>query len=100
MGRKYRIKQLEGQVHDKTRLHCGDIIELEEIQEEKKEYEEPCLGTINGEFRFCPNCRHTVRFDYKELGLVRIEDVLKIVDRFTLVKHSELYKAIEGMKGK
>lgn len=118
MGKKYRILICGNEA---GRVEHNDIVELEEIQDEKKE-------TLEDKFKkYCRRERYTISTsDYdaeklehiakthyqshpEELGLVRLEDVLKVftdawfgwrndpnssTTLFVYIK-----EAIEGMKG-
>lgn len=122
MGIMYKIRKVKGEpIFDNwNKLMNHDIIELEEIQEEKKEtlrsmiqkevYDPLNLAQLLVVERVA---KEHYQSHPEELGLVRIEDVLRVFDKadqetsdgFCKIFHSphdcivHIRKAIEGMKG-
>lgn len=112
MGKKFRILICGNEA---GRVEHNDIVELEEIQEEKKETLADKLYKENQGYRVTSSSAITLERIAKEhfqshpeeLGLVRIEDVLKTVNRFKkdgihyagrFILIDDISQAIEGMK--
>lgn len=124
MGKKYIMREMLAPYYDKYTLQ-EKVVELEEIQEEKKETLEEKLDCIldkiycrqypHGQAEFKENKRKLAEIARtyfqshpEELGLVRIDDVLDVLDRsvnefFTYYSSQNglknIRKSIEGMKG-
>lgn len=140
MGKKYMIKVVKDTDEALPELHHGSIVELEELEEKKnycekcggyspqvkycscrKEELDEKKETLEAKFQSIGIAQFTsisakniaikhFQSHHEELGLVRIEDVLKEIDKVTdgrtiypdndktVVLLYKIRKAIEGMK--